>query len=145
MPRFEESRTAHAPRTICWELLTDVGRTPEWLTIASRVEPAGELAVGQTLHAAGGALGVSVDLELTVTHLDPPERYGWRVTEPVPVDITFHLEEHAGTATRVRATVAADLGRRVPVRVRVAVRVLRGELARSLDRLVALSEAAPLR
>lgn len=145
MPRFEESRTAHAPREVCWGVLTDVERTPEWLTIATRVEPAGALTTGQTLHAAGGALGVSVDLRLTVAHLDPQTRYGWRLTEPVPVDITFDLADLGGTATRVRASVEADLGRRVPVRVRVAVRVLRGELARSLDRLVALSESAPLR
>lgn len=145
MPRFEEIRTAHAPRGVCWDVLTDVPRTPEWLTIASRVEPTGALAPGRTLHAAGGALGVSVDLQLTVAHLDPPARYGWRLTEPVPVDITFDLDDLDGTATRVRATVEADLGRRVPVRVRVAVRVLRGELARSLDQLVTLSENAPLR
>jgi hypothetical protein len=128
----------------CWELLTDVPRTPDWLTIASEVAPAGELRTGQTLHATGSALGVHVDLELRVAHLDPPTRYGWQLTDPVPVDITFDLEEQDAT-TRLRATVEADLGRRLSVRVRVAVRVLRGELARSLDRLVDLSEAAPLR
>lgn len=146
MPRFEESRTAHAPREVCWDLLTDVGRTPEWLTIADRVEPAGQLRRGQTLHAAGGALGVSVDLRLTVAHLEPPARYGWQLTDPVPIDITFDLDDHHDheRATLLRATVEADLGRRLSVRVRVAVRVLRGELARSLDQLVDLTEAQPL-
>lgn len=145
MPRFEELRTAHAPRELCWELLTDVERTPEWLTIASQVEAAGTLHRGQLLHASGSALGVSVDLQLTVAHLEPPTRYGWQLTDPVPVDITFDLADHDEGATRVRAAVEADLGRRLSVRVRVAVRVLRGELARSLDQLVELSEAAPLR
>ncbi|WP_052665058.1 SRPBCC family protein [Nitriliruptor alkaliphilus] len=145
MPRFEEVRTAHAPRELCWELLTDVERTPEWLTIASRVEAAGELQRGQLVHASGSALGVSVDLRLTIAHLDPPTRYGWQLTDPVPVDITFDLADHEERATRLRATVEADLGHRPAVRVRVAVRVLRGELARSLDQLVELSEAAPLR
>lgn len=144
MPRFEESRRAHAPRAVCWQVLTDVARTPEWLTIASDVDTAGELRAGQILHARGGALGVSVDLRLTVAHLEPPTRYGWRLSDPVPVDITFDLEDLGEQVTAVRATVEADLGRRPSVRVRVAVRVLRGELARSLDQLVALSEAEPL-
>lgn len=144
MPRFEESRRAHTPREVCWQVLTDIARTPEWLTIASDVDAAGELRAGQTLHARGGALGVGVDLRLTVSHLEPPNRYGWRVTDPVPVDITFDLDAPDDQVTSVRATVEADLGRRPPVRVRVAVRVLRGELARSLDQLVALSEAEPL-
>lgn len=144
VPRFEESRRANAPRAVCWQVLTDVARTPEWLTIASDVEAAGELRAGQTLHARGGALGVRVDLRLTVAHLEPPTRYGWRLTDPVPVDITFDLEDLDEQATSLRVTVEADLGRRPSVRVRVAVRVLRGELARSLDQLVALSEAAPL-
>lgn len=144
MPRFEESRRAHAPRAVCWQVLTDVTRTPEWLTIASDVDTAGELRPGQILHARGGALGVSVDLRLTVAHLEPPTRYGWRLSDPVPVDITFDLEDLDEQVTAVRATVEADLGRRPSVRVRVAVRVLRGELARSLDQLIALSEAEPL-
>jgi carbon monoxide dehydrogenase subunit G len=147
VPRFEEIRTAHVPRDACWDLLTDVERTPEWLTIASRVRAAGPLEPGQTLEAHGGALGVKVELALAVVHLDPPARYGWRVTDPVSVDITFDLEEHdqVREATRLRATVDADLGRRLSVRVRLAVRVLRGEMARSLDQLVALSENAPRR
>lgn len=145
MPRFDESRTVNAPREVCWQLLTDVPRTPDWLTIASDVAADGELRRGQTLRARGGALGVQVDLRLEVAHLDPPDRYGWRLTDPVPIDIGFDLTAAGQDVTRLRATVAADLGRRVPVRVRVAVRVLRGELSRSLDRFVELSEAAPLR
>lgn len=144
MPRFEDTRTIHAPREVCWDVLTDVERTPEWLTIASRVEAEGELAEGTTLAARGGALGVQVDLRLEVTTLDRPARYAWRLTDPVPVDITFDLEDADHQATRLRATVAAELGRRPGVRVRVAVRVLRGELSRSLDELVDLSESAPL-
>jgi hypothetical protein len=144
VPRFEESRTAHAPREVCWSVLTDVERTPEWLTIASSVEPVGTLDTGQLLEARGGALGVQVGLQLTVAHLDRPNRYGWRLDDPVPVAITFDLDDHQVRATRLTATVEADLGRRVSMRVRVAVRVLRGELSRSLDQLVDLSESAPL-
>jgi carbon monoxide dehydrogenase subunit G len=144
VPRFEESRTAHAPREVCWSVLTDVERTPEWLTIASSVEPVGPLDTGQLLEARGGALGVQVDLRLTVAHLDRPTRYGWRLDDPVPVAITFDLDDHQVRATRLTATVEADLGRRVSMRVRLAVRVLRGELSRSLDQLVDLSESAPL-
>lgn len=144
MPRFEETRTAHTPREVCWHLLTDIDRTHQWLTIASHVDADGDLRPGQGLRATGGALGVDVDLRLTVTQLDPPAHYGWRLTEPVPVDITFELDEHEEQLTRIRATVEADLGRRPSVKVRVAVRVLRGELARSLDQLVDLCEAAPL-
>jgi uncharacterized protein YndB with AHSA1/START domain len=144
VPRFEESRTAHAPRELCWQVLTDVARTPEWLTIATDVDAAGELHKGQTLHATGGALGARVDLPLTVAHLERPSRYGWRLTDPVPVDITFDLDELGDQLTSVRATVEADLARRPSMRARVAVRVLRGELARSLDQLVDRCEAAPL-
>jgi carbon monoxide dehydrogenase subunit G len=144
VPRFEESRTAHAPREVCWEVLTDVERTPAWLTIAHSVTPAGELGAGQILEARGGALGVKVDLRLTVAHLDAPSRYGWRLDDPVPVAITFDLDDHEVQATRLTASVDADLGRRLSMRVRVAVRVLRGELSRSLDQLVDLSESAPL-
>lgn len=144
MPRFEGSRTAHAPRTVVWDVLTDVPRTPEWLTIADRVDASGSLRPGSRLHATGGALGVRVDLQLTVTDLEPPSRYGWTLTEPVPVDIRFDLGDGPDGSTHVRTTVEADLGRRLSVRLRVAVRVLRGEVERSLDQLVALSESAPL-
>jgi uncharacterized protein YndB with AHSA1/START domain len=145
VPRFDETRTIHAPREVCWDVLTDVERTPEWLTIASQVETEGELARGRTLAARGGALGVQVDLRLEVAELERPTRYGWRLTDPVPVDITFGLEDaDHPAATRLRATVEADLGRRPRMRVRVAVRVLRGELSTSLDKLVDLSESAPL-
>lgn len=144
MPRFEEARTVHAPREVCWDVLTDVERTPEWLTIASQVTAAGPLQTGQTLQARGGALGVDVDLRLTVAHLDRPDRYAWQLEDPVPVVIAFALDDHDRHATRVTASVDADLGRRLSMRVRVAVRVLRGELSRSLDQLVDLSESAPL-
>jgi hypothetical protein len=67
VPRSEESRTAHAPREVCWGILTDVERTPEWSTIASSVRTGGALDEGQTLGARGGALGVQVDLRLLPT------------------------------------------------------------------------------
>ncbi|MEX1164008.1 MAG: SRPBCC family protein [Nitriliruptor sp.] len=143
MPRFEETRTIGASGELCWQLLTDPDHIPTWLTIATSVRAAGELGEGTPLHARGGALGVNLDLQLEVAAWEPTCRYAWRLHEPVAVDVIYALDPVEVGLTRLRARVEADLGRRVPVRARLAVRVLRGELSRSLDRLAELAEATP--
>ncbi len=141
MPRFEESRTIGADADVCWRLLTDPDQVPTWLTVATSVRVVGELGEGARLHATGGALGVTVDLELEISTFEPLQRYAWRLRDPLAVDVTYALEPVEEGLTRLRAEVTADLGKRVPVRARLAIRVLRGELSRSLDRLAELAEA----
>ncbi|MEX1178466.1 MAG: SRPBCC family protein [Nitriliruptor sp.] len=141
MPRFEEHRTVTASPGTCWQLLTDPDRIPTWLTVASSVRAEGEVGAGQRLVARGGALGVSVKVELEVVAWEPEERFAWRLRDPVRVEATHRLEVVEDGLTRVHVGVEADLGRRVPVRARFAIRVVRGEVARSLDRFAELAEA----
>lgn len=139
MPRFEETRHADAPPATCWQLVTDPRRVPEWLTIADSVHALEVAGVGQRLLARGGALGVQVELDIEVTRWDPPHRYAWHLRDPVPIDVTYAFEPHAPGGCRFTTVVEADLGRRVSMRSRLAVRVLRAEVARSLDRLTGLA------
>lgn len=143
MPRFEERRTVAASDQVCWHLLTDPEQIPSWLTVASSVRSDDDPGTGQRLRVRGGALGVSVDLDVEVVAWDPPGRYGWRLTDPIDVTLTHDLERTAPHRCTLTTTVDADVGRRPSMRTRVAIRVLRGELATSLDRFVALAEDEP--
>jgi carbon monoxide dehydrogenase subunit G len=142
VPRFEETREVGAPAAICWQLLTDPVHIPTWLTVASHVHSDDDPGVGRQLRARGGALGVEVELDLEVTAWDLGSRYAWRADRPIAVVVDHELAED-GTVCRVRTAVEADLGARRSVRARLAVRVLRGEVSRSLDRFVELAESTP--
>lgn len=141
MPRFEESRTVAAPDGILWSLLTDPDHVPRWLTIATEVHAVGASGTGQRLRARGRAAGVSAELDLEVVTWEPQRRYAWRMAEPVTVEVAFQLDPISADRCTLATVVDADLGRRRSVRARMAVRVLRGEVSRSLDELVSLAEA----
>jgi uncharacterized protein YndB with AHSA1/START domain len=142
VPRFEESRIAAASDDVVWSLLTEPEQVPRWLTVATHVRAHGELERGQRLQARGKAMGVSADLHLEIVTWEPPRRYAWRIADPVTVEVAFDLDTADPSRCAIRTTVVADLGGRRSVRARLAVRVLRGEVSRSLDELVTLAESA---
>jgi uncharacterized protein YndB with AHSA1/START domain len=141
VPRFEESRIAAAPDDVVWSLLTDPDHVPRWLTVATEVRPTGASGPGQRLRARGRAMGVSAELDLEVVTWEPHRRYAWRIADPLTVEVAFELDPTAPARCSLLTVVDADLGRRRSVRARMAVRVLRGEVSRSLDELVTLAEA----
>jgi uncharacterized protein YndB with AHSA1/START domain len=140
VPRFEESRLAAAPDEVVWALLTDPGHVPRWLTVAVEVLPTGAPGAGQRLAARGRAMGVSAEVALEVVTWEPHRRYAWRVADPVLVEVAFEIEPTAPGRCSLLTVVDADLGRRRSVRARMAIRVLRGEVSRSLDDLVTIAE-----
>lgn len=142
MPRFDETRTLAATDDVVWHLLTEPDHVPRWLTVATEVRADGPMRDGQQLVARGRALGVSVELDLVVARFEPTRRYAWRVDTPVAVEVAFALDTPSSGRCVLTTEVVADLGDRPSVRARLAVRVLRGELTRSLDGLVTLAEAA---
>jgi uncharacterized protein YndB with AHSA1/START domain len=142
VPRFDETRAVAAADDVVWQLLTEPDHVPRWLTVATEVRADGPLRDGQQLVARGRALGVGVELDLVVVRFEPTRRYAWRVEEPVTVEVAFALDAPSTGRCVLTTEVAADIGDRPSVRARLAVRVLRGELSRSLDGLVTLAETA---
>lgn len=138
MQRFEEHREVGAQPDAVWAVLTDPGRLSDWLTIARSVDAEGDPGEGQTLHVTGGHLGVSRTVTARVDVWEPTARYGWASDDPLALRFRYHLT--AGSdATRLHAAVAADLAGLPRVATRLAVRSLRREFARSLDRLAQLT------
>ena len=139
--QFEHSQDVAASPATCWAVLTDVGRLPDWFTIASSVDVSGPAGHGQELAVRGSHLGMTVTVPLTVDTWDEPSVYGWSAEEPIPLTFRFALAE-TDAGCRVDGAVDADVAGLPRVAVRVAVRSLRQQFARSLRELAALSEAA---
>jgi carbon monoxide dehydrogenase subunit G len=138
--RFDHSQDVGAPPAACWAVLTDADRLPEWFTIASSVDVSGPAGLGQELAVEGSHLGMTVTVPLTVDVWDEPAAYGWSADQPLPLTFRFTLTDTA-SGCRVHGTVDADVAGLPRVAVRVAIRSLRQQFARSLRELAALSEA----
>lgn len=91
MKRLWTRRTIDAPAAVCWELLTDLDRWPEW---------------GPSLRAASldgdrferGATGtltpfVGPRLSFEITEFEPGNRWAWKVAG---IDATDHTVEPLG-------------------------------------------------
>jgi uncharacterized protein YndB with AHSA1/START domain len=140
MERFEEERTARAPITCCWEVLTDPDRAPEWVPFVSDASAAGPPGLGRELTVTGSLLGISMDTSQTVDTWEAPHRYGWCTDEPFPTRLRVRLAEIDPSTTAITAAIEAEPGRFVAIGSRLANRTIRKQFARSADRLVALAE-----
>lgn len=134
--RFEERRDV-ADAAAVWAVLTDPSRIPRWLTIAHDVTVEGAAGPGQQLHVAGGHLGVRRTLTVVVAELDEPAgRLVWTIDQPVTVRFDYRV---TAEPSRLDAVVEADLSGLPRMATRLAVRSLRREFGRSVDRLVRLA------
>ena len=138
---FELSRRIAAPTSICWELVTDPERAPEWLTLVTSAQAEGEPGPGRVIHARGGMLGVTTSTRQVVHLWEPQRRYGWRGEEPFPLVVECTLDE-ADDDTDFHVRAAADPGRFFPVGKSVVRRAARSQFSRSADRFQRLVEAS---
>jgi uncharacterized protein YndB with AHSA1/START domain len=137
---FELSRDLAAAPADCWQLLTDVERAPEWLTIVDEAQPEGQPGEGRVIHARGGMLGIHTDTRQVVHLWEPERRYGWRGEDPFPLTVECTLDE-IDVGTRFTVAAVAEPGRFVPVAKTVLRRAARSQLTRSADRFQRLVES----
>ena len=133
---LEASREVHAPRDRCWEILTDPGRAPEWLTIVDEASTDDAPGEGRIIHARGGLLGVHVTTRQRVHLWEPRDRYGWCGDRPFPLTIEITLTPVGQQRTRVDVRGHARPGRSFPVGGRLVRRAVRRQLSRSADNFV---------
>lgn len=100
MANVQTSIDINAPLERVWELVTDLKRTGDWVSIHRDfpTDPPAEVAVGtrfqQTLAVAGTPFGV----EWTAVEVDSPQRLTWEGVGP------------AGTTARTTYSLAAENG-----------------------------------
>ena len=110
-----------APPERVWELVTDIGRWPEWDPGVGSAALEGPLAPGSTFRWKAGP-GTIVS---TLRHVDPPREVGWTgKTMGIAGVHAFRLEP-SGVGTRV---VSEESWNGFPARL------LRGRMRRKLQR-----------
>lgn len=139
MQRFDEQREVRATAAAVWDVLTDPSQVPTWLTIARAVDADCTPEAGQVIRVTGGHLGVARTVTARVDVFEPTERYGWSVDDPLHLRFRYALSG-TGDRTHLTAAVEADLQGLPRVATRLAVRSLRREFSRSVDRLAELAQ-----
>jgi uncharacterized protein YndB with AHSA1/START domain len=77
MSEVQVSRTVAAPRERVWEVFTDLDHAAEWLSSVEQIEKLtpGGFKVGTTWRETRTLHGKTATEHLTVTLVEPPERY----------------------------------------------------------------------
>jgi uncharacterized protein YndB with AHSA1/START domain len=138
--RSEESRAVAARPGTCWGVVTDPARIPRWLTIATAVDTTGARGEGQRVAIRGSHLRFITTITFEVDRFEEVSRYGLATNEPLPVRFRFALAPEGDERTMLHATVEADTDGLPRVATRLAVRSLRQQFARSIDKLAQLAE-----
>lgn len=100
MDRYEHSiELMQSPETV-WEFTTDLGRTPEWRTTITSIEPPAELDVGERFSGTTRLLGRSWRWELQVTVVEPERRFAYTVVEGVAKPSVEYRIEPIGAGCR---------------------------------------------
>jgi uncharacterized protein YndB with AHSA1/START domain len=138
--RSEEYRVVAACPAACWTVLTDPSRIPRWLTIATAVDTTGARGEGQRVAIRGSHLRIVTTITFEVDRFEEASRYGLVANEPLPVRFRFALAPEDDARTMLHARVEADTDGLPRVATRLAVRSLRQQFARSVDKLAQLAE-----
>jgi hypothetical protein len=110
-----------APPERVWELVTDIGRWPEWDPGVESAALEGPLAPGTAFRWKAGP-GTIVS---TLRHVDPPREVGWTGKTMGIAGVHVFRLEASGVGTRV---VSEESWNGVPARI------LRGRMRRTLQR-----------
>jgi uncharacterized protein YndB with AHSA1/START domain len=138
--RSEESRSVAARPDACWAVLTNPSRIPRWLTVATAVDTTGARGEGQRVAIRGSHLRVVTTITFEVDRFEEASRYGLATDEPLPVRFRFGLAPEGDERTLLHARLEADTDGLPRVATRLAVRSLRQQFARSVDKLAQLAE-----
>ncbi len=143
MYEFDWTRTVRdATPQQCFDVVTDPTRATEWVSMASEVRAEGDPGVGRVLHIRAGLIGISMNLEATVTQWDEPTAYAYGGDTPFHQHMSFTFAE-AGADTALRCQVEFDPGRYFKLGTgKVAAKTFGRQFEGDLDRLVALIEAS---
>lgn len=141
MYEFDWTRTVNgATPQQCFDVVTDPTRANEWVSMASSVTAEGEPGVGRILHIKAGLIGVSINLDATVTQWDEPAAYAYGGDKPFHQHMTFTFEP-AGDDTTLHCRVEFDPGKFFKFGTgKLAAATFGKQFEGDLDRLVRLIE-----
>lgn len=127
MERYDHSiDLAHPPGAV-WALTTDLGRTPEWRTTITSIQPPAELRVGERFSGTTRLLGRTWRWGLEVTVVEPERRFAYDVVEGVAKPtVEYRIEP---TDLGCRFTMSGSIGE-----MNLVARVLKPFALRSLHR-----------
>lgn len=122
----------------CFDVVTDPDLATEWVSMASSVTAEGDPGEGRVLHIRARIVGVSINLDATVTTWDEPTEYAYGGEKPFHQHMRFHFTEAADDTT-MRCQVEFDPGKFFKLGTgKVAARTFGKQFEGDLDRLVDL-------
>lgn len=139
MYEFDWTRTVSgATPQQCFDVVADPDLATEWVSMASSVTAEGEPGEGRVLHIRAGLIGVSINLEATVTTWDEPTAYAYGGEKPFHQHMRFTFTPD-GDDTTLRCQVEFDPGRFFKLGTgKVAAKTFGRQFEGDLDRLVEL-------
>ena len=125
----------------CFDVVSDPARAKDWVSMASEVRAEGEPGEGRVLHISAGLIGVTINLEATVTTWDEPTTYAYGGEKPFHQHMRFTFTPD-GDDTALRCQVEFDPGKFFKFgTAKVAARTFAKQFEGDLDRLVRLIES----
>jgi uncharacterized protein YndB with AHSA1/START domain len=129
-----------APQEV-FDLLTDLGRLPEWQSSAVASQAEAPLAEGVRIREKRRLLGRELENELEVTAYDPPRRLMLKaLSGPVRFTVDHQLVGDDGS-TLLRVVAEAEPGSFMKLAEPLLARSAKEELRGDFDRLKAILEA----
>jgi hypothetical protein len=97
--KYEHSIAIDAPPAIAWDIISDVGRWPEWTASVTRVErfDSGPLSAGSRARVVQPKLPV---MTWTVTELEPGRLFTWTARQMGNSHLAYHRIIPDGTGCR---------------------------------------------
>ena len=137
MYEFDWTRTVPgASPQQCFDVVTDPDLASEWVSMANSVTAKGGPGEGRVLHIKAGLIGVSINLESTVTTWDEPTAYAYGGEKPFHQHMRFTFAED-GDDTTMRCQVEFDPGKFFKFGTgKVAAKTFGKQFEGDLDRLV---------
>lgn len=142
MYEYDWTRTVRgASPQQCFDVVTDPTRAREWVSMANDVTAEGGPGEGRVLHIRAGLIGVSIDLEATVTAWEEPTTYAYGGEKPFHQHMGFTFTPD-GDDTTMRCQVEFDPGKFFRFgTAKVAAKTFAKQFEGDLDRLVELIQS----
>jgi uncharacterized protein YndB with AHSA1/START domain len=146
MPNVEQSIDISAPIERVWELLTDLERLEDWVSIHREFPepPPADVQEGTTFQQTLTVAGTPFAVEWTAVEVDGPQRLSWQGTGPAgaTADTTYGLSnENGGTRFTYRNEFKLPAGEIGEAAGSVVSGYAEREAGASLARLKQLAEA----
>lgn len=142
MPEVSVSEKVPLDRAQAWELMSDLSRLDEWLVLheAWRSEVPAEIEKGTELSSIVAFKGMRNRVAWTVEEFDPPDRISLSGDGKggTKVALCLAASDAGGGETEIELNTEFSNPALVGPLSRVAARSLKGEMKKSIERLVSL-------